>query len=138
MAGTTTTTAGAELTATLRRYFSVGARSRRYRDDGYGMRHDLHAEMVEALMLAAQYPGYYGEATQSALQPGFAAALAYQKHVDGYRIDGSLRFAIMELSPWRFAALLGDMVDAGVTCTGDGERFFAHMARELRAETVDA
>ena len=37
------------------------------------------------------------------------------------------------MSAWNFAALLGQMVDAGVTCTGDGERFFADMARTMRS-----
>ena len=43
---TTTQTAGQELTATLRRYFSVGARTRRYRKDRYGDRRDLHRDMI--------------------------------------------------------------------------------------------
>ena len=87
---TTTQTEGQALASALRRYFSVGPRTRRYRTrDGY--RQDLHREMVEALMYAAQYPGYYSEATQAALRPGFGAALSYDKHVNGYRIDGTVR-----------------------------------------------
>lgn len=132
----TTTTAGQDLTATLRRYFSVNSRSRRFRKDRYGCRQDLHAAMVEALTNAATMPGYYSENTESALRTGFGTALAYDKHVNGYRIDGTLRFHITEMSPWNFAALLGQMVDAGVTCTGDGERFFADMARNLRASAA--
>ena len=124
---TTTQTAGQNLTAALRRYFSVGPRTRHYRKST-----DLHREMVEALIYASQYPGYYSEKTQDALRPGFGAALAYDKHVNGYRIDGTLRFVISEMSAWQFAALLGQMVDASVTCTGDGERFFAEMARTAR------
>ena len=119
--------AGQELTATLRRYFSVGPRSHRYRDGS-----DLHRDMVRALFNAAWYPGYYVPETQDALHAGFGAALAYDKHVGGYRIDGTLRARISAMSPWHFAAMLGGMVDAGVTCTGDGERFFAAMAREGR------
>jgi hypothetical protein len=123
-----TMTAGQELTATLRRYFSVGSRTRRYRK---GL--DLHGQMIEALMTAAQYPGYFTGRTQDALHAGFGTALAYRKHVNGYRIDGVLRQHITSLSPWNFAALLGQMVDAGVETTGDGERFFSEMAREMRA-----
>lgn len=129
---TTQNTAGQELTATLRRYFSIGARSRRYRTDRYGCRRDLHADMIEGIMNAAQYPGYYVQATQDALRAGFGTALAYDKHVNGYRIDGTLRYTITTMSPWQFAALLGQMVDAGVECTGDGERFFAEMNRTMR------
>jgi hypothetical protein len=120
---------GLALTAALRRYFSVGPRTRRYRKGA-----DLHAQMIEAIALAAQYPGYYCQPTQDALRPAFGVALAYDKHVNGYRIDGTLRHHITSLSPWRFAALLGAMADAGVECTGDGERYFAERARKQREE----
>lgn len=118
-------TAGQELAAALRRYFSVGPRTRRYRKGT-----DLHYDMIEAIYLAAQYPGYYVERTQTALHAGFGAALSYTKHVSGYRISGTLAQRVSEMSPWHFAAMLGAMVDAGVACTGDGERFFSAMACE--------
>jgi hypothetical protein len=116
-------TAGQALTATLRRYFSVGTRTRRYRKGA-----DLHAEMTEAIMFAAQLPGYHTEQTQAALAAGFGAALAYDKHVRGYRVRGELSAKINAMTPWQFAALLGEMADAKVTNTGEGERFFAGMA----------
>lgn len=127
----TTQTAGQALAAALRYYLSIGTRTRRYRArDGY--RQDLHREMIEAIMLAAQYPGAHSERIETALRPGFGTALAYQKHVQGYRIDGSLAYEINSMTPWQFAALLGQMVDAGVETTGAGERFFADMARAMR------
>jgi len=129
---TTQNTAGQELTATLRRYFSVGTRTRRFRTDSNGLRCDLHRDMTEALTYAATMPGYYSERTESALKAGFGAALAYEKHVQGYRISGTLAAEINGMSAWNFAALLGQMVDAGVTNTGAGERFFAEMARTIR------
>jgi hypothetical protein len=125
------TTDGGELAATPRRYFHVGPRTRRYRADKWG-RSDLHREMCEAVMYAAQCPGYYSEATEAALRPGFGTALSYGKHVMGCRIDGTLACHINSLSAWQFSALLVQMVDAGVTCTGDGERFFAEMARKVQ------
>ena len=85
--------------------------------------------MIEAIELAAQYPGYYVERTQDALRLGFGAALSYDKHVRGCRIDGQLARRISEMTPWHFAALLGQMVDAGVENTGAGERFFSEMTR---------
>ena len=124
-------TEGQQLTATLRRYFSIGTRTRRYRTDKWG-RSDLHREMCEAVMYAAQCPGYYSEATEAAFRPGFGTALSYGTHVMGYRIDGTLACHINGMSAWRFSSLLGEMVDAGVTCTGDGERFFAEMNRAMR------
>lgn len=121
-------TPGQELTAELRRYFSLGTRTRRYRmRDGY--RQDLHADMVEAITNAVQYPGYFSEAATAKLRPGWGAALSYGKHVGGYRIDGTLRYRIGSMTAWQFSALLGDMADAGVSCTGDGERYFAEMRR---------
>jgi hypothetical protein len=121
---TTKATAGQNLTAALRRYFSVGPRTRRYRKGT-----DLHAEMIEGICLAAQYPGYYAEGTQAALHAGFGTALAYDKHVRGYRISGTLAQRINEMTAYQFAALLGQMVDAGVETTGAGERFFSEMGR---------
>jgi hypothetical protein len=128
-------TAGKTLAAELRRYFSIGTRTRR-RIGHRGTLTDMHGDMIAAIMNAAWYPGYYVERTQDALHAGFGAALAYEKHVKGYRIDGTLASEINGMSPWRFAGLLGKMVDAGVTCTGDGERFFAGMARELHAASA--
>jgi hypothetical protein len=128
------TTAGQNLTATLRRYFSVGSRTRRYRKSRWGSHFDdLHADMIEAIRQAAVYPGSFVPATNDALRAGFGAAMSYDKHVGGYRIDGTLRQRISEMTAWQFAALLGEMVDAGVTCTGDGERFFSEMTRTLRS-----
>ena len=92
------TTTGQNLTATLRRYFSLGTRSRRYRKG-----QDLHTEMIEAIEIAAQYPGAYTERTENALHAGFGAALSYRKHVQGYRIDGTLAHRISTMTPWQFA-----------------------------------
>ena len=129
---TTQNTAGQELATALRYYLSIGTRTRRYRKDRYGYCADLHAQMIEAIMQAAQLPGAHSERIENALRPGFGTALAYEKHVQGYRISGTLACEINSMSPWNFAALLGRMVDAGVETTGDGERFFADMARTMR------
>lgn len=128
---TTQNTAGQALTATLRRYFSVGTRTRRFRVNEYGHRTDVHADMIEALVITAQYGGYYTEATTSAFRPGYGTALAYEKHILGFRADCTLIRQINEMTPWQFAALLGRMVDAGVTNVGEGERFFSGMARTM-------
>jgi hypothetical protein len=121
------TTTGQKLTAALRSYLSIGTRTRRHRKDCYGYRVDLHREMIDAITNAAQFPGYYSESTQNALRVGFGVALAYGKHVQGYRIDGTLAQRINAMSAWQFAALLGQMVDAEVETAGDGERFFSKM-----------
>ena len=120
-------TPGQELTAELRRYFTVGTRTRRYRKDGYLF--DLHVEMVEAVKIAATQRGYYTERTEKPLRLGFGAALAYDKHVGGDRVPRTVAQQVHARTAWQFAGLLGQMVDAGVTNTGEGERFFAEMAR---------
>lgn len=120
-------TKGQRLTAELRRYFSVGPRTRRYRNSA-----DLHRDMIDMLTNNAHYPGYYSPAITEILNGTFGVALAYGKHVGGYRIDGLLRAHIAAMTPWQFAALLGQMVDASVTNTGEGELFFQNMARQIR------
>jgi hypothetical protein len=126
----TAPTEGKALAAELRRRFHVGPKTRQRRKDSYGDMQDLRRDMLEAVHHAVVYEGYYSPEVTARLRPGWGPFLAWQKHVDGYRIDGTLRMRLIALSPWQFAGLLGDMADAGVTCTGDGERFFAAMARD--------
>jgi hypothetical protein len=116
------TTNGAALAAELRRRYGIGPRTRRYRKTG-GYREDLHRTMVESLIYAAQYEGYYSEPAQSLFAAAVPVARSYQKHVEGYRISGVKVAVIQAMAPWRFAAFLGQMVDAGITNVGEGERF---------------
>jgi hypothetical protein len=123
-----TKTAGQQLATELRAYFGIGTRTRRRRDD-----RNLITEMLRDLLDNGFYPGIHGPERTEILRPGFAVALAWGKHVDGYRIDGVLRAELDKLSPWQFANLLGRMVDAGVTNNGEGERFFDAMTRTMFA-----
>lgn len=115
-------TTGQAVATELRRYFSVGPRTRRNRNG-----RDLHQSMIESLHFAATMPGYYSDRTHEILRPAFGAAMAYQKHVRGFRISGTLAYQINSMSPWAFASLIGQMVDAGVTNNGEGEEFFRGM-----------
>jgi hypothetical protein len=115
-----TPTAGQKLAATLRQMFSVGTRTRRWRKGN-----DIHAEFMEAIRNATVYPGYYTGDKHTALAGAWSVYNTWSKHVDGYRIDPVLRSKIAKLSPWQLANLLGRMVDAGITNTGEGEMFFA-------------
>ena len=133
METTAVPTAGQELAAALRYYLSVGTRTRRHRRDACGYVADLHSQMIEAIMEAAQLPGAHSKRIEAALRPGYGAALAYEKHVQGYRISGNLAAKINAMSPWQFAGLLGQMVDVGVENTGQGERFFHEMHRAVAA-----
>ena len=124
-------TDGQAVTAELRRYFRIGTRTRRYRTSPVGGRDDLHARMIEEIEAVCVYgPGFPRAA---ALKPARGAALSYEKHYLDYRMNPLLRRHIELMSPWRFSALLGEMVDAGVTNVGQGEQFFREMARKLAA-----
>jgi hypothetical protein len=129
---TTTQSAGQILVATLRQMFRIGTRTSRY-GKVLGHRSDLHAEMVEQIENAVTLPGYHSAEKTEILRAAWGAVLSYRKHYDGHRMDSVLRWRISEMSAYRFAALLGRMGDAGVTTTGDGEAFFAAMARDIRA-----
>jgi hypothetical protein len=124
--GMTTKTSGQVLADTLRKNFGVGTRTGR-RGKVFGYTTDLHVAMVEAIENAVQYPGFYSPEKTEILREAWGAATSYRKHVGGHRIDGALAFRINGLSAYRFAALLGQMVDASVTNTGEGERFFADL-----------
>jgi hypothetical protein len=80
---TATQTTGQQLTATLRKSFQVGPRTRDYRD---GL--SLKDRMLESIENAITYPGYYGPERTALSQAASGALRSYQKHVDGYRIDG--------------------------------------------------
>jgi hypothetical protein len=115
-----TQTAGQQLAATLRKIEGIGTRTRRYRK---GI--DLHKAMVELIQTATVYPGYFTGEKNMVLSGAWTVWCNWSKHVDGGRIDPVLNSKIAALSPWQLANLLGQMVDAGVTNTGEGEQFFA-------------
>jgi hypothetical protein len=116
-------TAGQELAATLRRIKGVGTRTRRRRGSL-----DLHADMIESIYNATTYPGYYTGDTHRVLTGAWIIYCAYTKHVTGHRIAALTQYAIGQMSPWRFAGFLGDMLDSGITNVGAGaEEFFRAM-----------
>lgn len=125
--GMKTRTAGQQLAAALRKGHAINSRSRDRRD-GYSIK----ARMLEDIRLACQHDGYFTPEKTALYRTASGAVRSYDKHVDGYRIDGVLRYRITSMSPWEFAAFLGDMVDAEITNVGEGERYFARMAREAR------
>jgi hypothetical protein len=113
---------GQRFAAAARRYFRIGTRTRRYRN-----RQDLHAEIVEAVVMAATAPGYFGPETQAALAPAHAAVCGYAKHIQGFRAAPAVCLAIGAMSPYRFIAMLADQVDAGVANMGDAERYYQQL-----------
>lgn len=121
---TATQTTGQQLAAALRKGHAINSRSRDRRD-GYSVK----ARMLEDIRIACQHDGYFGTEKTALYREASGTVRSYDKHVDGYRIDGMLRYQIVSMSPWEFAAFLGAMVDAGITNVGEGERYFQQMAR---------
>jgi len=118
-------TTGQQFAAVVRKSFRMNSRTLDRRDGG-----SIKAAIIESIAVSNEYPGYYGPERTALSSAAFGSYLAYRKHVDGYRIDGVLRYRITTMSPWNFAALIGNMIDAGVTNCGQGEDFFRNMARE--------
>lgn len=116
-------TKGQQFAKTMRSNLGIGARTRRHRKGT-----DLHAEILDCIRNATYYPGYYSGERATLFQAAFNAQVSYTKHIAGHRADATVVAHINALSPWQFCALLGDMVDAGISNVGEGERFFADMA----------
>jgi hypothetical protein len=121
-------TSGQQLAQTLRKGFGINSRSRDRRDGG-----SIKRDMIEAIENAVALPGYCGPAKTAIYATASAVVRSHRKHVDGYRIDGQLRYHITSMTPWEFAGLLGEMVDAGITNVGEGEVFYAAMAKRVRS-----
>jgi len=116
--------AGTEFAKMVRKNFGMSAQTRTYRG---GM--NLKNEILEAVANSNNYPGYYSEAKTELFRPAFPVMLAYAKHVQGGRVDPMVAYEIEMMSPWRFAGLLGEMIDAGVTNAYEGETFFRNMRK---------
>jgi hypothetical protein len=119
---TTAQITGANFASTAARYFRIGAQSRRYRK---GV--DLHAEITEAVRMAALFPGYYNEDTQQALRVAFAAVCGYEKHILGYRARPATCAKVAAMSPRQFLAMLADMIDQGISNNGQAETYFQNL-----------
>jgi hypothetical protein len=119
-------TAGQNLTDTLRKMMHIGPRTRQFRKHPLiAGKQNVNREVIEIITNSNNYPGYYPVATSDILNAGRYAVSSWDKHVDGYRINATQRAYLTSLSPWDFTALLGEMTDAGITNTGEGERWFA-------------
>lgn len=121
-------TAGTEFAKMVRKNFRMSAQTRTYRG---GM--NLKNEILEAIANANNYPGYYSETKTELFRPAFPVMLAYAKHVQGGRVNPMVAYQIEMMSPWQFAGLLGEMIDAGVTNAFEGEVFFQNMRQSVAA-----
>lgn len=124
-------TKGQQFAKDMRKNLGIGTRTRRFRK---GL--DLHADILECIQHATFEAGWYSEARQELFRAAFGAWQSYNKHIVGYRASANVVSHINTLPPYQFCALLGQMVDAEISNVGEGERFFADMARSLHEQAT--
>lgn len=118
----------------MRSYLRIGARTRRF--DAKKWQQDGHRDILNLIAEANNFPGTRNTASETIFRTAFAALCSWEKHIDGYRADAVLVSHINGMTPYQFCALLGDMIDAEISNVGEGEQFFADMARSLYARAA--
>lgn len=130
-----TQTAGQVLTAEIRKMGTMSPRTRWNRKGGTRTitRDAIIQDIRDAI---GAYRGIESAERTAIFDQAFVALNAWHKFVANYRIDGVLRFQIMDLTPWQFAGFLGEMVDSGCTNMGEFEVWFANQARKAHVARV--
>lgn len=132
----TNSSAGQAVTAEIRKMWQIGPRTKWGRKTGRLV--EIEWILRELRETIGDYRGIESERRTAVLDKAHTALYAYGKFVDGYRIDGVLRFHITTATPLAWAAFLGEMVDSGCTNMGEFEQWFTQQARELHAAQVAA
>lgn len=126
---TATKTAGQQFTAHVVKVLSIGGKTRNRRSS-----RSIRDEIIETVDTACQYPGYWTPERQDAIRAASTAVAAYRKHIIGQRVDTIVCWYVREgMSPYRFAQLLGRMVDAKISNMAEAEPFFGAMRDEANA-----
>jgi hypothetical protein len=123
--------AGTDFAKMVRKYFSIGPRTRNYRKG-----QDLKKEILEAIAINNSYPGYYSETQAPLFQSAYSAMVSIEKHIIGGRFDPVFSYEVEKMSPWQYAAMVGEMIDAGVSNTYEGEQFFKAKRQEMYARAA--
>ena len=118
-----TNTAGQDFTAELRTMLSIGPRTRWYRRNRFGDQLTREA-VIGRVFTSLNYRGYDDERRTAIFAAAHSALCAWNKHVEGFRIDPTLRREITEQSPWNWTAYLGSMIDTGYTNSFEFELWF--------------
>jgi hypothetical protein len=129
------TTKGQRFAKDMRKNLAIGTRTRRWGSRVF-KGSDLHRMILECIAEATHYDGMYSEARTELFRAAFPALCSYEKHILGGRADAVLVAHCNSLTPWQLCNLLGDMVDAGITNVGEGERFFAEKRTKLYAQAA--
>ena len=123
--------AGQKLTNEIRKMDQIGPRTR------WNKKHTTRMITRDAILsdirgAIGEYRGVESAERTAIFDTAHTALNAYHKFVANYRIDGSLRFLIMDMRPWEFTAFLGQMVDSGCTNMGEFEVWFQKLAVGMR------
>ncbi|WP_428956173.1 hypothetical protein [Streptomyces sp. cg35] len=127
-------TKGQNFAREMRSYLQIGPRTRRFNSKKWAV--DGHRDVINLIAEASYNPGMYNADREAIFRTAFAALRSWEKHIDGYRTDVNLVAHINAMTPYQFVAFLADMIDAGITNVGEGERYFAEMARRLYAQAA--
>lgn len=130
---TARSTKGQAFAREMRAYLHIGARTRRFAKRWIA---DGHRDVMQAIADANNYRGSLDSEREAIFRTAFSALCSWEKHIDGYRADAALISHINAMTPHQFVGLIGDMIDAGISNVGEGERFFAEMSRRLYAQAA--
>lgn len=118
----------------MRTYLHIGPRTRRFNSKKWT--EDGHRDVIQLIAEASYNPGMRDAAREAIFRTASAALRSWEKHINGYRANGTLVAHINAMTPHQFIGLLADMIDAGITNVGEGERYFADMARRVYAQAA--
>lgn len=131
---TARSTKGQIFTREMRTYLQVGPRTRRFNSKKWT--EDGHRDVLRLIAESSYNPGMRNAEREAIFQTASAALRSWEKHIDGYRADATLVAHINSMTPHQFIGLIGDMIDAEISNVGEGERYFAAMARRLYAQAA--
>ncbi|MFB4265351.1 hypothetical protein [Nonomuraea sp. GTA35] len=132
----TSKTLGQQLADELRRQFRIGTRTRWSTMRGFGR---LSPEDGREIVLAGidtciEDPDCLPADVRELYRLAWRGPVcSWRHHVETGRADLSQTLYLRDLSPWQFIKVLGDMLDANVTNTGEGERWLEARRDQDRA-----
>ena len=124
-------TKGQTFAREMRTHLHIGPRTRRF---AKRWTEDGHRDVMQAIADANNYPT--DSERDAIFRTAFSALCSWEKHILGGRADAVLIAHINAMTPHQFVGLIAEMVDAEIANVGEGERFFATMARRIYAQAA--
>lgn len=125
-------TKGQNFAREMRAHLHIGVRTRRLNSKKWT--EDGHRDVMQAIADANNLPS--GSERDAIFQTAFSALCSWEKHILNGRADAGLVAHINQMTPHQFVGLVADMVDAGISNVGEGEQYFAGLARNLYAQAA--